>query len=300
MATNDRRTLRFRVATLFLAALTGLVIGVAVDVVRSGGPSGWLARHHLSPPYEARGERVDIGDRSLYLDCRGEGLPTVVLEAGSGGDSSAWSAVLDELASTTRTCAYDRAGRGRSDPAERRTLADAAAELRELLAAAGEAPPYILVAHSLGGAFARVFGADHRDETAGLVLVDTFDPDLQVDWIHPLLGPLRPEYEATLDDLRALVAGVDSLDWPASERQLRAAALDSLPVEVLVAPRYEPRLNGAQNAAIAEAWLAARDSLSPGMVRQTTAWGAGHEIQVDRPDLVIDAARRLIDLARSR
>jgi pimeloyl-ACP methyl ester carboxylesterase len=298
MAINDRRSLRFRVATLLLAAVAGLVIGVAVDVVRSGGPSAWLARHHLSPPYEARGERIDIGDRSLYLDCRGEGLPTVVLEAGSGADSSAWGAVLDELASTTRTCAYDRAGRGRSDPAERRTLADAAAELRELLAAAGEAPPYILVGHSLGGAFVRVFAADHRDETAGLVLVDTFDPDLQADWIHPLLGPLRPEYEANLDDLRALVSGVDSLDWAASERQLGAAALDGLPVEVLVAPRYEPRLSAAQNAAIAEAWLAARDSLSPGMVRQTTAWGAGHQIQVDRPDLVIDATRRLIDLAR--
>ena len=300
MAMNDRRTLRFRVTTLFLAAVMGLVIGVATDVVRSGGPSGWLARHHLSPPYDARGERIDIGDRSLYLDCRGEGLPTVVLEAGSGGDSSAWSAVLDALASTTRTCAYDRAGRGRSDSTGRRTLVDAAAELRELLAVAGEAPPYILVGHSLGGAFVRVFGADHRDETPGLVLVDAFDPDLQADWIHPLLGPLRPEYEATLDDLREHVSRVDSLDWPVSERQLRAAALHGLPVEVLVAPRYEPRLTPDQNALIADAWLAARESLSPGMVRQTTAWGAGHEIQIDRPDLIIDAARRLIDLARGR
>ncbi|MDO8485602.1 MAG: alpha/beta hydrolase, partial [Candidatus Limnocylindrales bacterium] len=278
--------------------VAGLLLGVAIDVARSGGPAGWLARHHLSPPYVARGERIDIGRRSLYIDCRGHGQPTVVLEAGSGADGSTWSAVLDVLASTTRTCAYDRAGRGRSDPTERQTLSHAAAELHALLVAAGEPGPYLLVGHSLGGAFMRVFAAAYRAEVAGLVLVDTFDPDLQEDWIHPLVGPLRPEYEATLDGLRDIVSRVDSLDWPASERQLRASSVAGMPIEVLVAPRYEPRLDEARNAEVAAASQAAYDSLSPGFVRQTTAWGAGHEVQIDRPDLVIEATRRIVDLAR--
>lgn len=293
-----RRSPISTIATLLLAVAAGLLLALAIDVVRTGGWNSWLARHHLSPPYEARGERFDIGSRSLYLDCRGEGRPTVVLEAGSGADSSTWSAVLDALAATTRTCAYDRAGRARSDPTERRTLKDAAAELRALLATADEAPPFVLVAHSLGGAFSRVFAAENLVVVTGLVLVDTFDPDLQETWIHPLLGSLRPEYEASLDGLRETVSFVDSLDWPASEVQLREASIEGLPVEVVVAPRYEPRLSEAVNAEIAAAWQSAYQSLSPGLVGWTVAWGAGHNVQIDRPDAVIESVRRLVDKTR--
>lgn len=281
-----------------VAIVAGLTLALLIDVARTGGPSAWLARHHLAPLYDARGERIEVGDRALYLDCRGEGEPTVILEAGSGADSSTWSAAFDGLAAMTRTCAYDRAGRARSDPTGRRTLGDAAGELRALLATAGEPAPYVVVGHSLGGAFGRVFAAEQLEAVVGLVLVDAFEPDLQEAWVHPLLGTLRPEYEAHLNGLRELVARVDSLDWPASETELRRATLTGLPIEVLVAPRYEPRLTEADNAAIAEAWMAAYDSLSPGLVRWTTAWGAGHDIQIDRPDLVIESVRRLVDLAR--
>lgn len=296
----DRRRLgRARApVTLALAVSAGLVLAVGIDVVRSGGPGAWLARHRVPPPYSARGVRLDIGPRALYLDCRGTGQPTVVLEAGSGADSSTWSAVHDELAATTRTCAYDRAGRGRSDPTARHSLGDAVAELAALLARSGEPGPYVLVGHSLGGAYIRVFAGANRADVVGLVLVDAFNPDLQDDRIHPLLGPLQPEYEANLDGLRDIVSRVDSLDWPVSEEQLRASSVEGLPIEVLVAPRYEPRLDEARNADVAAAWQMAYESLSPGLVRQTTAWGAGHNIQIDRPDLVIEATRRLIDLAR--
>ena len=296
--TNRRGPLPSPVA-LVLSVVIGVALALVIDVVRTGGPSAWLARHHLAPPYEARGERFDIGRRELYLDCRGQGQPTVVLEAGSGSDSSTWSVVLDALAETTRTCAYDRAGRGRSDPIERHTLSHAAAELRALLSTAGEAPPFVVVGHSLGGAFGRVFASENRDEMVGLVMLDTFDPDLQEDWIHPLLGSIRPEYDASLDALRATVEAVDSLDWPASEAQLRESRVDGMPIEFLVAPRYEPRLSDAANAEIAAAWEVAVQTLSPGHVRRTIAWGAGHNVQIDRPDLVIEAVRRVVNEARS-
>jgi pimeloyl-ACP methyl ester carboxylesterase len=298
MDSTTRRRLP-SLTVLGFAVVAGLALALGIDVVRTGGPAAWLARHRVAPPYEARGERFDVGGRGLYLDCRGEGQPTVVLEAGSGADSSTWSAVLDALAATTRTCAYDRAGRARSDPTERHTLRDTAAELRTLLATAGEAAPFLLAGHSLGGAFSRVFADEHREEMAGVVMVDTFDPDLQSDWIHPLLGALRPEYEAGLDRLRDTVAIVDSLDWTASEVQLRDASLDGLPVEVVVAPRYEPRLDEERNAQITAAWEKAYETLSPGQVRHTIAWGAGHNVQIDRPDLVIEAVRRLVDITRA-
>jgi pimeloyl-ACP methyl ester carboxylesterase len=233
----------------------------------------------------------------LYIDCRGAGSPTIVLEAGSGSDSAAWSAVHDQLAEATRTCTYDRAGRGRSDSRGVHTLADAAVDLRALLDAAGEPGPYVVVGHSLGGAYARVFASTHRADVVAVVLVDSFDPDLQDDWIHPLLGPLRDEYERSLDGLRAHVTRVDTLDWAASEAQLRSSSIEGLPLMAIVAPRREPRLDEATNERIRVAFIESHESLSPGNLDYIVAWGAGHNVQVDRPDLVVDSIRRLLGAA---
>jgi pimeloyl-ACP methyl ester carboxylesterase len=281
------------------AAVVGIALALSIDVVRAGGPGAWLARRSLPVPYVPLGARVDIGGRSIYLDCRGQGSPTVVLDSGMGTGAEGWSTVHDELATTSRTCAYDRPGLGRSDPRGRHTLADTVADLRAALEAAGEAPPFVLVGHSHGGNYVRVFAGRYRSEVVGVVLVDTFDPDLQDAWIHPLLGTLVPEYEANLDGLRALVAGVEDLDWPTSEGQLRDASLAGLPIEVLRAPRAEPRLDAATNEALAAAFIDAYDSLSPGLVHLEIVWDAGHLIQIDRPDRVIAATRRLVDAARS-
>lgn len=288
---------RFR--HLVLAIVAGLALAIGFDVVRSGGPEPWLALRRPAPAYEARGRLVDIGGRSLYLDCRGAGSPTVVLEAGMGDTTAGWAPVHDALAATTRTCAYDRAGRGRSDPRERHTLRDAAADLRRLLSAASEPGPFVVVGHSLGGSYARVFADAYRDEVVGLVSVDAFDPDLEAAWIHPLLGGLQPEYAANLDELRALVARVESLDWTASEEQLIASDLRGLPIEVMRPPRAEPRLDEAANVLLAAAIADAYGSLSPGLVRFELAWGAGHMVQVDRPDMVVAAVARLVAGSRA-
>jgi pimeloyl-ACP methyl ester carboxylesterase len=218
----------------------------------------------------------------------------VVLEAGAGGGAGSWAAVFDEIAGATRTCAYDRAGLGQSDARGMRTLSDAGRDLRALLDVAGERPPFVLVGHSLGGAYGRVFASDHRDVTAALVLLDSFDPDLQTHAIHPLLGELGAEYEAGLQGLRDTVAAWESLDWPASERQLQASSLNGLRVAVLVAPRHEPRLDEATNEQIRRAWRAAYEGLSAGRVTYEYAWGSGHVIPVDRPDLVIDIVLRVV------
>ena len=298
---RDRQppTTRARIVRLALAILAGFVLALAVDVVRSGGPATWLAIRGVPAPYVPLGERVDIGGRSIYLDCRGEGFPTVVLEGGMGSGAGSWSTVFGELATSTRTCAYDRPGLGSSDPRGRHTLADTAADLRAALTNAGEVGPFVLVGHSHGGDYVRVFGGRYRDEVVGLVLVDSFDADLHADWVHPLLGAaLLPEYEANLDGLRALVAQVEDLDWTASEQELRAASLSGIPIEVLRAPRGEPRVDAARNEALSQAMIAAYESLSPGHVHFELAWGAGHLIQFDRPDLVIAATRRLVDAAR--
>ena len=55
---------------------------------------------------------VDIGGRCLYINCMGDGSPTVMLEHGLVNESDSWATVQESVALFTRVCAFDRAGRG--------------------------------------------------------------------------------------------------------------------------------------------------------------------------------------------
>jgi pimeloyl-ACP methyl ester carboxylesterase len=81
-----------------------------------------------------------------------------------------------------RSLAYDRAGLGRSAPGPAPTHAEAVvSDLEALLAAAGEAAPYIVVGHSMAGLSVRIFTARHLGEVAGVVLVDATTPEASGD-----------------------------------------------------------------------------------------------------------------------
>lgn len=122
------------------------------------------------------GDLVEVSDgRNLHLHVAGEqhGGPTVVLEAGFGGFSPGFAWLLDELAEVTTVVAYDRPGYGWSTPADRPVDAPAtAADLHEALTTRGLPTPYVLVGHSLGAHYARVFAGRFPDDVAGLVLLD--------------------------------------------------------------------------------------------------------------------------------
>jgi pimeloyl-ACP methyl ester carboxylesterase len=94
---------------------------------------------------------VDVGRYRLAIHCIGEGSPTVVLETGLGAPSEYWAPIQQEIAWLTRVCRFDRAGRGKSDPAPTpRTCADMVADLHALLHNASIPAPYVLVGNSLG------------------------------------------------------------------------------------------------------------------------------------------------------
>ena len=106
-----------------------------------------------------------------------------------------WSngGVFQAVSGFTRACVYDRPGTAtgdhlsRSDAAPQpRTAADVVADLHSMLHDSGEPGPYVLVAHSIGGLFARLFATTFPDEVAGLVLVDTSHED-QVDELLPIM-----------------------------------------------------------------------------------------------------------------
>ncbi len=123
---------------------------------------------------------VDVENgRRIQIDCRGAGSPIVVFQ--SGGDaigSLAWAPVHDRIAKSSRACAYSRAGVMWSDPAHGGFRPEEVAEdLHAALTAAGERPPYLLVAHSRGGLYNMIFAGLYKDEIAGLVFADSSHPD---------------------------------------------------------------------------------------------------------------------------
>jgi thioesterase domain-containing protein len=162
-----------------------LLLAVLLLAAGAGGcgSNGHVAernRAKASPPPALGGVRdtsrlVTVGDgRSLFLDCIGSGSPTIVLEAGFGGNTHDWDAVEPGLGETTRTCAYDRAGIGNSVAGTGvRNAAEEIDDLAHLLTAAHIDPPYVLVGHSYGGLLVRLFAQAHAQETAGIVLVDS-------------------------------------------------------------------------------------------------------------------------------
>lgn len=133
-----------------------------------------------APTDQPPGQRYDVEGVSLYLSCLGEGSPTIVIDAGMGEWSLHWLGIQQSLAAITRTCVYDRAGYGYSAASARPRDAEHIVEdLHALLTAAGVMPPYVLLGHSMGGVYARLFASEHREEVAGLVLVDTINPAAQ-------------------------------------------------------------------------------------------------------------------------
>ena len=124
---------------------------------------------------------IDVGGRRMRLVCEGpaQGSPTVLFAAGAFGFAADWSVVQRKLAGQgIRSCAYDRAGMGFSDPGPQpRDGVAICADLERLLAAAGERGPFIYVGHSMAGLYARLFSARNRDTVQGVVLVDAATPE---------------------------------------------------------------------------------------------------------------------------
>ena len=137
-----------------------------------------VAESNDSRAYPPPGQMIDVGGYRLHLYCTGEGSPTVILDALQPGTVSNWVWIQPEIAKSTRVCAYDRAGLGWSELGpEPRDAQQNTRELETLLQNAGITGPYVLVGHSLGGLYTRVFAGQHPDEVQGMVLIDSSHPD---------------------------------------------------------------------------------------------------------------------------
>lgn len=267
---------------------------------------------------EVPGDLVRIGEHRLFVGCTGPtgNGPAVLLEAGGGGSSVEWSMVREQLGPGVRTCAYDRAGLGRSDQGPR-TMRQEVYELHALLDATKETSPYVMVGQSIGGLLVRLYADAYPGDVAGVVLVDpTHESGILGSGRYG--GMVRLREKATGRPVPApRLSQTDGsprdpdVDYMAEEfqamflaRQRVTQALGQRPLIVLAAGKRSAPPPGVSQ----EQWTAIRDERDE-LVRDLAGLSAnsrfvrvdesGHAIHRDNPAVVAQAIRDVRDAAVS-
>jgi len=285
------------------------------------------------------GRSVALEDgRTLFLRCTGRGSPTVLLESGYGATSQAWFAVQPALARTTRVCSYDRAGYGFSPSGpEPRDGASIARDLDAALDAARIEGPFILVGHSAGGLYGRLFAARRAADMQGLILLDPTVPRrappppapdglgglrnmaracLAVSELKPqpplddkrwagCVGPKPDAWAAVTaqrpDAWRSQVSELDNLYGRTSDQVLRIGdLLRDVPTYVFTASDSAaagPKYGFDNPRSVLELQHEMIANGSMQGSQQTVL--SSHLIMIDRPEVVIRAAQEMITAARA-
>jgi pimeloyl-ACP methyl ester carboxylesterase len=231
--------------------------------------------------------RVQTRSGILEFKLVGAGAPAILLFNGAGETLESWDALLPDIAKLGTVLAWNRFGvQGSEDPRREMTGAVVLASLRELLGYAGLVPPYVLVAHSIGGLYANLFARLHPAETAAVLFIEAMAPGGTVpapgqlgDIARALSKMHRQPEDAFRVNLQAEVASV-----PALAREIAAAGpFPDMPLTVIRGGTAASRQADAQ--ALAE--LSCRSRL-------VVAGQSGHFPQVNEPHLVIGAVADLV------
>ncbi|HKJ18547.1 MAG TPA: alpha/beta hydrolase [Xanthomonadales bacterium] len=277
--------------------------------------------------FPMRGSLVDINTHQLHLYCVGEGSPTVMLEAGLGNMVLSWTEVQSQLALETRICSYDRAGYGHSEPGPfPRSAGQVVNEFDKLISSAGLEPPFVLVGHSNGALYSRLYERMRPENVAGLVLIDPNPenapncpqlpplirsiygalvalsefgvPRLALPFLFPIPENLKKDageefaaLRARGPFLRALLSETDEACQLLEQVRNAGKPAAGLPVWVLSADR------GANHevTTLHTLWVKSVPGTEIRVIEDS-----GHWIQRDRPEVVIDVVTTVVEQVRAR
>lgn len=259
----------------------------------------------------------------------GEGPRTVVLESGAAVGFYEWWLVQSALRDEIRTCSYDRAGFGWSDPPPSRSVAGYVTDLHELLRRSGEKPPFLLVGHSMGGSFVQRYYWRYPSEVAGIIAVDAANAE----WSRPKPPELqqagtahRARRTKEMETWRAtdkwpkqdfpselprnlrrrLVAASASRNWwearfaegtlpdhaqamTAEERRI------DVPL-VVIAARWRMPSGWSDEATerLRKYWLEAQEEIASRSPRsRIVRTTSGHDVPIEAPDVIVDEIRAM-------
>jgi pimeloyl-ACP methyl ester carboxylesterase len=153
----------------------------------------------------------------------------------------------------------------------------------------------------------RLYASTYPEEVAGLVLVDAISEEVQT--------AMTPEHWAVYDRLLLVDPpkelshhkDLETIDFDASFEQLRRAAkrmpLAAIPLIVISKSRpfeLPPGLPTWLPATLERAWTASQQQLAQLLpdTPHLIATNSSHYVQIEQPQLVIDAIRKVVDAVR--
>jgi pimeloyl-ACP methyl ester carboxylesterase len=255
-----------------------------------------------------RENMIDVGGYKLHCRVFGKGAPAIVLVNGANVDQSYWDPVIPALAAETTVITYNRAGNGKSGIGNRVYHGKQQAEdLKSLLDNLGIPGPYVLIGHSFGGFFVRLFASLYPQSTAGLILEDATHEDVTEYRLRRLKG----------DDLKLVQSVVNSpapknsLPGPTTEisareiteQQVREiTSMPQVPFLVISAGEPLPRSKISQegNRIMHEIKIELHKKyldLIPGG-NHIIVKGTVHTIHSEKPEAFIEPVLELLERAR--
>jgi len=317
----------FRALRWVLAAEVAFIVVMAVVGASYQAISASREQRLYPPP----GKLVEIGGYRLHLYCSGQGGPTVILDYGRVGSYLDWYYVQPQVARFARVCSYDRGGYGWSEPSPKPRLPSVMAEeLHALLARTGEKPPFVLVGHSFGSFDVLMYAHKYRSEVAGIVLVDGAHPDERLPfhwrdklWLRAMQftapfglprwrrwcgrGPSEVAPIRTAIFCRSHVYRTDYAQRAAfpegADEVRRLGTLGDLPLHVVSRdPDRRPSSDDPTFSRREQDWLELQQELLQLSTNatHTMATGSGHDVMTDRPDVVVEAIRTMVEKASKR
>lgn len=222
----------------------------------------------------------------------GAAAPPIVLINDAGTPMEGWYKVLPALETLSGVFAYNRCGIGNSGNArEAQTGAAMMETLRALLFKADLAPPYVLVAHALGGLIANLFARSYAGEVAAVVLLDAAAPE-DISALDARQGRLGQLLRRALD----LAQDRDTLNETGHLRRSAEQIAEAPPfpdIPLFVISGGAPGLSWLTSKAVLDARAEGQrrlTALSP-RGRHVIAARSGHFPQFSEPERVVSAVR---------
>jgi predicted alpha/beta hydrolase family esterase len=267
-----------RVATLVTAA--ALVVVTALSVGHAGGTRSAAPLRPAPMLTAPTATTYTIDGHAVHMPCRGQGRVPVVFLAGGADPGTTWDGIVSDLGPDVLACEFDRPGVAPSDSTGPVTPGGVARVLAATIRAAHLGRRVVLVAHSIGGLDAVVFGATYPRAIAGAVLIDATVPDTILT-AHDTLNNIGYDYEGTVAQVHRIGR------WP--------------PVPLVVYSHDPQRAESdGSSQMFEEEWVAGEKALARLSRRGhfQVVPNARHYVYRDDPSTVEDAIRRVVRAAR--
>ena len=274
-----------------------------------------------STSFDKRGEMIDIGDYSLYVEDIGTGKVTVIFDAGMGDDSSVWNKVAEEVSQFSRVITYDRAGLGWSEESPHdRDSKVIVAELHSVLKDKDITGPIILVGHSFGGVNMQRYALTYPEHIAALVLVDSAHEDQITKmpqasflqkylfkfgmWAAPFgiprlyLSDANPEEKAKKSTTKHQYTSLDEAEYflrSLSELNELTPDYGDMPLVVIARNKASSEIDNTKTRDLV--WATLQENIAARSTNSTIIFSGArqHSIHKKQPEIVIEAIQTLAE-----